>query len=254
MKYIKKFNTELSYNNFLESDNYKRPNVSKIGNKIYYNKRIKRDFMTLIHYWDSDDVGNSGAWIDRINGHSLNRFGNPTVNSNGLLEVSVNNSFGRSYGVGIYLGDEWEIETKFMIPKQPNNTSYIFDFGSLYNSQHAFGLNISSSSKISTNSKLNGNSSPSLYNVIVPFDSYGKLTTIVVGMERYNDQYNRHYVRYNNNTYYAQNLVLREYATFNANFDKDQFYIGRGTNGDTEYQSDETKYIKYVKIYKNEAS
>ena len=38
MKYIKKFNTELSYNIFLESDNYKRPNISKIENKLYYNK------------------------------------------------------------------------------------------------------------------------------------------------------------------------------------------------------------------------
>lgn len=254
MKYIKKFNSELSYNNFLESDNYKRPNISKIENKLYYNKRIKQDFMTLIHYWDSDDVGNSGTWIDRINNHPLNRFGNPIVNSKGLLEVSVNNSFGRTYSVDIYLGDEWEIEVKFMMSKQPNNTSYIFDFGSLYNSQHALGLNISSSSKIITNSKLNGNNSTSLYSIVVPFDSYGKLTTITVGMERYDDQYNRHYIRYHNNTYYAPSLVLREYATFNANFDKDQFYIGRGTHESTEYQSDETKYIKYIKIYKNETS
>ena len=253
MKNIKKFNTELLYNNFLESDNYKRPNISKVENKVYYNKRIKRDFMTLIHYWDSEDVGNSGTWVDRINNHPLNRFGNPTVNSEGLLEVSVNNSFGRAYSVNIYLGDEWEIESKFMIPKKPtNNTCYIFDFGSLYNSQHAFGLNISSN--IYTNSKLNGNGSTSLYNIVVPFDSYGKLTKIAVGMERYDNQYNIHYVRYNNNTYYAPNLVLREYATFNANFNRDEFYIGRGTSADTQYQSDEIKYIKYVKIYKYDNS
>lgn len=204
--------------------------------------------------WNVDNWS-SGNWVDNVGNRSAIKTGSPakvTINGTQYLRVSYNNYFTFSLNNstnGINMGDVWRVDVEFMLEALPSgNSSYITDFGSLTTATHAFAIAVSQSGILGFNAKLDGNNSNSLYNINRVKCDIGKLTTVSLGMERYDSTKNRMYLIYKGLKYYSPNTISRTKATFNKNFVAQNLYIGRGYAANT-YQTTANKYIKSIKIY-----
>lgn len=127
---------------------------------------------------------------------------------------------------GLRIGQYWRIEIDFEVDSL-DNTLCVLDFGSLQNARHAFGL-LSSSPYDTINDNCKPFSNATTYTTTANLDealAVGTRKTICFGCEKYDDSNDVQYIEVDGvKTYGAPHAQ----TTFNANFNGQYGYIGRG--------------------------
>lgn len=214
----------------------------------------------MLYWWDSDDpitYQNGRIWKDRMQGLS------PTASNpnkvNGLYELqnadySPNRifQFYMNTSQRINLPAAWKIEVECIIPSDRIQSKLLmpFDFGSLGQATHGFGLSISTSNTVGVNYKPTSNNDGSLYGIASanrPTVQTDVLIKIEVGTERVNSSQVQLYLKYNGTKIYG--IAPHNAVMYIKNWSLQNGYFGKGhTNG----YSGGKYYLKSLKIYNNE--
>lgn len=212
---------------------------------------------TLIHHWEADDWTVGTNWTDRVGGLVFTRSGNP-IKQDGLIGCC------REYGYfslnpneaapqGIDMGSEWMVEVECLIEdvtlSYSSQIQTAVDFGSVFNTKHAFYLSVSGR-KANFNPKFTGNNSVSLYARDFDFNPYyNKVVKIAIGTKEVDSDTMLPFYMLEGEIKYSPNTLTKQQALFNRNFTK-IVCVGTNINGSKVYDNtNQYKYIKSIKIY-----
>lgn len=212
----------------------------------------------LLYYWDAEDSLVDGKWVDRVNG--IVATPNTTPNKvNGMYELQASGysplrnfslSNLNSGNTKIYLPAAWKCECEFMVPTDviidSGKALYPFDFGSLTQATHAFGLSYASSG-IGLNYKPIGNGSNSSYGLAKrTIIELGKIIDIEFGTDYVNDSEVILYMKVGDEIVYG---VAPSPATiYDESWNVQYGYFGTGYA--SSYASGRV-YLKSLKFFSN---
>ena len=227
--------------------------------KVYSRRQLmmeKSRRFSLLYHWEASDGIVNNQWIDRRKGYAFTKNGSPIVmtlsgyevmrtNYDDFFKVNLNSP-------ALNMGSEWMIAIEFIISVFPTDkATYLLDFGSLGNAVHAFGIYVNKNKMLGVNVKLNGNSTTfSPPTTPVGFVEH-KMSTIIFGAEPYDSTYNNIYTIAEGIKTSASSLPTIANCRFNGNFRSANGFFGRGWDNTASYQSKSYKYIKSIKIYKD---
>ena len=216
----------------------------------------KNKRFSLLYHWEASDGIVNNQWIDRRKGYAFTMHGSAivtTVSGYEVMSTNFDNYFQTNLNSpALNMGSEWMIAIEFIISVFPTDkTTYILDFGSLGNATHAFGIGVNTNKRVSLNIKLTNNDGtfrPSI--PPVEFVEY-KMSTIIFGAEPYDSTHNNIYTIVGGVKTSASSYPTIANCRFNGNFNSANGYFGRGYDNSLSYQSKSWKYIKSIKIYKD---
>jgi hypothetical protein len=227
--------------------------------KVYSRRELMMEEnkrFSLLYHWEASDGIVNNQWIDRRKGYAFTKQGSPIVTTVSGYEVMRTN-FDNYFHVNLNspalnMGSEWMIAIEFIIENFPtDNPTYILDFGALDNSTHAFGIGVGTNKRVVLNVKLTNNTNtfrPSTSPI--EFVEY-KMSTIIFGAEPYDSTHNNIYAIVGDVKTSASSYPTIANCRFNGNFSYSDGFFGRGLSNTDKYQSKSYKYIKSIKIYKD---
>lgn len=211
---------------------------------------------SLLYHWEASDGIVNNQWIDRRKGYAFTKQGSPavtTVSGYEVMRTNYDNYFKVNLNSpALNMGSEWMIAIEFIIAIFPTDVfTYLLDFGSLGNATHAFGFSVSTSKGLSMNVKLAGNTNT--FRPPTPPVEFveSKMSTIIFGAEPYDSTHNNIYTIVEGVKTSASSHPTIANCRFNGNFSSSSGFFGRGWDNNTGYQSKSYKYIKSIKIYKD---
>jgi hypothetical protein len=226
--------------------------------KVYSRRELMEENkrFSLLYHWEASDGIVNNQWIDRREGYAFTKQGSPIVTTVSGYEVMRTN-FDNYFHVNLNrpalnMGSEWMIAIEFIIENFPTDKiSFILDFGSLGTSTHSFGIAIRVNKRLFANVKLTSNT-----NTFRPSEPpiefvENKMSTIIFGAEPYDSTHNNIYTIAEGIKTSASSHPTIANCRFNGNFADSNGFFGRGWDNDTKYQSKSYKYIKSIKIYKD---
>lgn len=239
----------------------------------YYENNGSGDFIigpdspsNLLYWWDSSDEllyeSSYYWWVDKVQGARCRALNPNKVD--GMFELQAKDytpertfTFATtSLNAGnaqIVIPAAWKIVVECMFPSgitATNNSVWPFDFGSLTQSTHAFGVSYNTTTNIITiNYKPIGNNGNSLYGIASnnrPVVATDELITFEYGTEYVNSSQVQLYVKYNGTKAYG--IAPHADYAYNGNWNVQYGYFGKGfVSG---YYGGKC-YLKSIKIYDN---
>lgn len=210
--------------------------VSKmyLGDELVYGSSGEDFEDNLVYWWSGEDALVNGYWVDRVSEKQWTQYGGIMQESDNSYRVG-SEKYGTYFTMngnneGINLGSEWKIVVTLSYEAYyKSGGSWLIDFGSVANTNHAFGLFFTSNRYFNDNYKGFANNNTSTYGVVgnsnklvIPTDT---VITLTYGCRKLADDSYIQYATYNDVTIDAPNAHAE--TSFNANFNKSTFYIGR---------------------------
>lgn len=233
--------------------------IAKACARSYTRRQLmmeKNKRFSLLYHWEASDGIVNNQWIDRRKGYAFTKYGSPVVmNVSGyeVMRTNFDNYFKANLNSpALNMGSEWMIAIEFIIAVfSTDKATYLLDFGSLGPATHAFGFSLGTNKRLSMNVKLNGNTNTFRPPTTpIEFVEY-KMSTIIFGAEPYDSTHNNIYTIVEGIKTSASSYPTIANCRFNRNFSSSNGFFGRGWDNNASYQSKSYKYIKSIKIYKD---